>query len=133
VALLDGQVLPAQFEPKRIVAPDVQALLHRVEVLPAADLTARFPSEHACRVRLHLVGGAILAVEKSDYEGFVTRPMGWEGARKKFEQLVAGRVEPRLATELAETVRTLDELETRHLTALLARADARETTKGAVR
>jgi 2-methylcitrate dehydratase len=133
VALIDGQVLPEQFAPERIVAPDVQALLRRVEVRPAADLTARFPTEHACRVRLHLAGGAILATEKSDYEGFVTRPMGWERTREKFEQLVAGRVEPRLTAELAETVRGLDQLETRDLTALLARAGARKTTKGAVR
>jgi 2-methylcitrate dehydratase len=133
VALIDGQVLPEQFAPERIVAPDVQALLRRVEVRPAADLTARFPAEHACRVRLHLAGGAILTIEKSDYEGFVTRPMGWERAREKFEQLVAGRVDPSLAGELAETVRGLDELETRDLTAVLARAGARETTKGAIR
>jgi len=133
VALIDGQVLPEQFAPERIVAPDVQALLRRVEVRPAADLTARFPAEHACRVRLHLADGAILAIEKSDYEGFVTRPMGWERAREKFEQLVVGRVDPSLAGELAETVRGLDELETRDLTAVLARAGARETTKGAVR
>jgi 2-methylcitrate dehydratase len=133
VALLDGQVLPEQFAPERIVAPDVQALLRRVEVRPAADLTARFPTEHACRLRLHLAGGTTLAAEKSDYEGFITRPMSWERAREKFERLVAGRVEPRLAAELAETVRTLDELETRDLTMVLARAGARETTKGAVR
>jgi 2-methylcitrate dehydratase len=131
VALIDGQVLPEQFAPERIVAPDVQALLRRVEVRPAADLTARFPSEHACRLRLRLVGGAILAAEKSDYEGFVTRQMGWDRAREKFERLVAGRIEPRLATELAQTVREFDELETRDLTTLLVRAGARETTKGA--
>jgi hypothetical protein len=59
--------------------------------------------------------------------------MSWERAKEKFERLVAGRVEPRLAAELAETVRVLDELETRDLTTLLARAGAGETTKGAVR
>ena len=32
VALLDGQVLPEQFRPERIAAPDVQELLRRVEV-----------------------------------------------------------------------------------------------------
>ena len=57
VALLDGQVLPEQFAPERIVRPDVQALLRRVDVRPAADLSARFPDEHACRLRLHLPTG----------------------------------------------------------------------------
>jgi 2-methylcitrate dehydratase len=133
VALLDGQVMPAQFTPERILRPDVQQRLRRVEVRPAADLTARFPAQHACRLRLRLAGGVTLAAEKSDYHGFVTRPMSWERARQKFEGLAAEAVEPELAAELAETVSALDELKTRDLTAILARAGARETTKGAVR
>jgi 2-methylcitrate dehydratase len=133
VALLDGQVLPEQFAPERIVAADVQKLLRRVDVRPAADLSARFPAEHACRLRVHLAGGATLAAERSDYEGFLTRPMSWERAREKFERLTAQAVEPELAAELADAVATLEELETRDLTALLARAGERETTKGAVR
>src|SRR4029078_4120168 len=78
VALLDGQVLPEQYAPERIAAADVQALLHRVEVRPAGDLSARFPAQHACRLRLALDDGTVLAAEKHDYEGFLTRPMSWE-------------------------------------------------------
>jgi 2-methylcitrate dehydratase len=127
VALLDGQVLPEQFTPERIVRPDVQELLRRVEVRPAADLSARFPAEHACRLRLQLVDGTTLAAERSDYEGFLTRPMSWEQARGKFERLAEGRAEPELASNLTATVESLDELETRDLTALLAQAGRRET------
>jgi 2-methylcitrate dehydratase len=130
VALLDGQVLPEQFAPERIVQPDVQALLRRVDVRPAADLSARFPAEHACRLRLHLAHGARLAAEKSDYEGFVNRPMSWERAHQKFERLATGWAEPGLATELANAVGALDELETHDLTALLASA---ATTTGGLR
>jgi 2-methylcitrate dehydratase len=133
VALLDGQVMPEQFTAERIVRADVQALLQRVDVRSAADLSARFPAEHACRLRLRLTGGAILAAEKRDYEGFLTRPMSWEGAQRKFERLASGSVEPGLAAELAETVWALDELETRDLTTLLARTGARNATEGAVR
>ena len=133
VALLDGQVLPGQFAPERIVAADVQELLRRVEIRPAVDLSARFPAEHACRLRVHLDGGATLAAERSGYEGFLTRPMSWERAREKFERLAADRVKPELATDLAGTVAGLDECETRDLTTLLARAGATETTEGAVR
>jgi 2-methylcitrate dehydratase len=133
VALLDGQVMPEQFAPERILRSDVQELLRRVEVRPAADLTARFPAEHACRLRLRLADGITLAAEKSDYHGFVTRPMSWERARQKFERLAADAVEPELAAELAEALWALDELETRDLTAILARAGARATTEGALR
>ncbi|HEU5363296.1 MAG TPA: MmgE/PrpD family protein [Gaiellaceae bacterium] len=133
VALLDGQVLPEQYAPERIVAPDVQALLRRVEVRPADDLSARFPEEHACRLRLVLDDGVVLATAKSDYEGFLTRPMSWQRAREKFERLAAATVEAEHAAELADAVAALDELETRDLTALLARAGMRVLTKGAAR
>jgi 2-methylcitrate dehydratase len=132
VALIDGQVMPEQFAPDRIVRPDVQKLLRRVEVWPAADLSARFPAEHASRLRLHLIGGVTLAAEKADYEGFLTRPMSWERALEKFERLAEGKIAAKLATELAEVIADLDELDTRDLTTLLARAGTRETTKGAV-
>ena len=132
VALLDGQVMPEQFAPERIVRPDVQKLLRRVEVHPAADLSARFPAEHACRVRVQLLGGRILAAEKSDYEGFLTRPMSWERARHKFERLAEPRVGGELLAELAGVVADLDELKTRDLTSLLQRAGAPELTKGEV-
>jgi len=124
VALLDGEVMPAQFESGRILKADVQALLQRVEVRPAANLTARFPAEHACRVRVHLASGQTLAAEKSDYEGFLTRPMSWQRAKDKFDRLVAGRLEPHLALKLSETVAALDDLQTADLTTLLARAGA---------
>jgi 2-methylcitrate dehydratase len=133
VALLDGQVLPEQYAPERIVAADVQALLRRVDVRPAHDLSARFPAEHACRLRLVLDDGTALTTEKSDYEGFLTRPMTWQRAREKFERLAAATVEPEHAAELADAVAALDELETRDLTALLAPVGARVMTKGAAR
>jgi 2-methylcitrate dehydratase len=133
VALLDGQVMPEQFASERIVRPDVQGLLRRVEVRPAADLTARFPAEHACRLRLHLANGTTLAADKADYAGFLTRPMSWEQAQEKFERLAAGAIEPEVAAALIAAVDTLDERETRDLTSLLARAAAHETTKGARR
>jgi 2-methylcitrate dehydratase len=131
VALLDGQVMPEQFTPERIHRTDVQALLRRVEVRPAADLTARFPAEHACRLRLQLAGGVTLAAEKSDYQGFATRPMSWEQARQKFERLATRSARPELAAELAEAVSGLEQLQTRELTGILSRARARQQ-EGAV-
>ena len=132
VALVDGQVLPEQFTPERITRRDVQELLARVEVRPAGDLTARFPAEHACRLRIHLADGTTLAAEKSDYEGFLTRPMSWSQAREKFERLSARALEPELAADLAGRVAELDALDTRDLCVPLSRAGEREM-KGATR
>lgn len=120
VALLDGQVMPEQYAPDRIDRADVQALVHHVRVRPAADLTARFPGEHPCRLHLHLKDGTTLAAAKSDYEGFLTRPMSFERAREKFERLAARAIEPQPAAELAGTVAALDELDARELAEALA-------------
>ena len=127
VALLDGQVMPEQFAPERIIAADVQDCCGGSRCGPAADLTARFPAEHACRLRLHLADGTTLAAEKSDYEGFLTRPMSWDGRGRSSSASPRDALEPELAAELAAAVAALDELETRDLTTLLARAgDARD-------
>ena len=120
VALLDGQVLPAQYAPERIAAADVQALIRRVGVRPAADLSARFPAEHACRLRIVLRDGRELTAEKADYLGFRTRPMGWDDALAKFELLAGGRA----PAGLAEAVERLEEVEAAELCALLERVRA---------
>jgi len=120
VALLDGQVLPEQFTPERITAPDVQNLLRRVQVRAADDLSARFPAEHACRLQLVLGDGTVLAAEKRDYEGFLTRPMSWQRAREKFERLADAAAGSELAAELADAIAALDELDARDLTGVLA-------------
>src|ERR1700727_2798675 len=43
VALLDGDVMPAQFQPARIARADVQTLLTKVSVRPNQEYTAEYP------------------------------------------------------------------------------------------
>ncbi len=133
VALLDGQVMPEQFAPERITRPDVQGLLQRVAVRPAADLSARFPSQHACRLRLHLADGSVLDAKKDDYEGFLTRPMGWEAVAAKFERLTDRHLSGDVQAEILKAVHGLDEIEVTDLTELLAHADPRRGGKGVLR
>jgi 2-methylcitrate dehydratase len=121
VALLDGQVLPAQYEPERIARADIQHLLRRVEVRPAEDLTARFPREHACRVRIVCRDGRVLARERSDYLGFVTRPSGWPEVEDKFRRLAAPVAGIGLTDDIVQAVRGLDRQEIDELCRLLAR------------
>ncbi|MGH2992033.1 MAG: MmgE/PrpD family protein [Solirubrobacterales bacterium] len=120
VALLDGQVLPEQYLPERIAADDVQGLLRRVAVHPDSELSQRFPEQHSARLRLHLHDGRVLEREQHDYEGFHTRPMGWDAVEAKFERLAARHVESGLRTQIVDAVRHLDELQVDELTRLLA-------------
>jgi 2-methylcitrate dehydratase len=120
VALLDGQVLPEQYLPERIAADDVQELLRRVEVRPDPDLSRRFPEQHSARVRVRLRDGRTLEREQHDYEGFYTRPMGWEAVAAKFDRLAAAHLDPGRRAQIRDAVGELDELRVDELTRLLA-------------
>ncbi|WP_376797042.1 MmgE/PrpD family protein [Thermogemmatispora sp.] len=120
VALLDGKVTPEQYRPERIAASDVQTLLRKVEVRPADDLSARFPAEMPCRIRILLTDGRRYDLEIADYPGFYSRPLSWEQALEKFESLAAPYTDGELRRAIAETVQHLDEVPVRQLTALLA-------------
>src|SRR5262249_51459901 len=112
-AIIDGELMPAQYAPDRIVRDDVQSLLRRVVVRPSARYSDRFPAEHACKVTVMLKNGRTLESERHDYEGFHTRPMSWEAALQKFRALAGER------PQIAEAVANLDCLQVRDLTRLL--------------
>lgn len=120
VALLDGDVTPAQYAPERIGAPDVQELLARVEVREDPELSRRFPQSEPCRVRIHLRDGRTLEREQPDYLGYPSRPMGWGDVRGKFERLATGIAGPRRVERIAETVERLEEASAADLAAVLA-------------
>ena len=120
VALLDGQVMPEQYLPERIVAADVQELLRRVEVRPDPDLSKRFPEKHSARVTLHMRDGRRLELEQHDYEGFHTRPMGWDAVASKFDRLAASHVGPELRARIRAAAADLEQLQVEDLTRLLA-------------
>ena len=125
VALLDGEVYPAQYAPERISADDVQGLLRKVEVRPAGDLSERFPREMPCRIRVSLGGGRTLEREKRDYEGFSTRPISWERATEKFERLAAPYADGNLRDSIAYAVRHVEDVEVKELAEPLGKVGTR--------
>ena len=120
VALLDGEVTPAQYTPERIARADVQALLRKVSVRPDDALSQRFPAEMPCRLRIFLTGGQVLHLEQQDYAGFSTWPLTWEQAEAKFERLAAPYTERWLRQAIAEAVAHLETIDVSQLTELLA-------------
>ena len=119
VAILDGQVMPEQYHPDRIVREDVQNLLRKVVIRPREDYSRRFPSEMPCYLLVRLKNRRVFEKEKRDYEGFFTRPMGWEKAEAKFDRLSAPYVEKPLRKEIVEAVANLENLYVTDLTKLL--------------
>ncbi|NLG98860.1 MAG: MmgE/PrpD family protein [Chloroflexi bacterium] len=105
VALLDGAIGPAQYEQRRIMMSDVQGLMQRVRVTHEPAFSRRFPLEMPCRLTVTLKDGQVFTLEKSDYQGFFTRPMTWQQVQDKFNQLsepYAGRPARQAVIEAVE-------------------------------
>ncbi|HKD75780.1 MAG TPA: MmgE/PrpD family protein, partial [Ktedonobacterales bacterium] len=115
VALLDGEVTPAQYAPERIVRDDVQQLLRRVIIRPDESLSRRFPAEMPCRVEIALADGETLRVEKQDFAGFYTRPLTWEQAVAKFTRLAAPFAGESQRAAIVEAVAHLESTDMKHL------------------
>lgn len=121
VALLDGQVTPRQYDSSRIVREDVQTLLRKIAVRPVERYSERFPDEMPCQLRILLKDGQQLTVDKSDYEGFYTHPLGWNKAVDKFTTLAETHADAPLSRQISGAIASLDRLRVSDLTQLLAR------------
>lgn len=121
VALLDGQVQPAQYEPDRIRRADVQQLLTKISAHPDAGFSARFPTEMPSRVEVQLTDGTILSASRASYRGFFTDPLDRADAMAKFRTLVTPFTGPQLRDQIAEVIFDLDARPVTDLTALLGR------------
>jgi 2-methylcitrate dehydratase len=120
VALLDGRVWPEQYLPARIQKADVQELLQKIEVTPSESYSRKFPRKMPGRLKIHLQDGRILEIEKEDYHGFHTRPMNWQAACRKFEQLALPFTDRGLRSTIMDTVHNLERHSVGDLTRLLA-------------
>src|SRR6266446_8468458 len=74
VALLDGNVMPAQFKPERIIKPDVQNLLKKVSVRPNHEYTEQYPKKMPTKIVVRLEDGKIIEHEVQEYAGLASHP-----------------------------------------------------------
>ena len=119
VALLDGEVTPAQYAANRIRRTDVQDLLRKVSVRPSSEFSARFPQEVACAINVHLTGGTILHNVRHDYPGYFTSPLPWDAVEEKFHRLADPHADRALRDEIVSAVGNLDQIQISELTQLL--------------
>ena len=122
VALLDDQVLPAQYDQDRIEAGDVQSLLQKVRVNEEPAYSDRFPDHMVCDVRIH-ADGKVYETHKEDYEGFHTRPMSWDTVSEKFTRLAEPYTDAALRSDIIGAVQTLETIPATDLFALLAEVE----------
>jgi len=131
VALLDGDVMPAQFKPDRIIKPDVQGLLKKVSVRPNHDYTDLYPRKMPAKITIRLADGQVINHEVQDYPGLASHPFTWEDSVEKFDRLVDGRVDIGLSREIKDAVRSLENIQVRDLTKLLSSVKAESMSDAA--
>lgn len=119
-AILDGDVMPAQYEPDRIRKEDVQNLLKRASVTANPAYSQRFPGEMPCQIRIVLRDGRALVKESRDYPGFVSQPMSWKIASQKFNRLAAAYASEAERKAITNAVADLEKTRVRDLLRLLA-------------
>jgi 2-methylcitrate dehydratase len=121
VALLDGDVMPAQFKPDRIIKPDVQGLLKKVSVRPNHEYTDEYPGKMPAKITVRLQDGRVIEHEVQHYPGLASHPFTWEDSVEKFDRLVADRADEGLCREIKDAVRSLENIQVRDLVKLLNR------------
>lgn len=120
--LLDGNVLPAQYLQERIRKEDIQELLQKVQVNEKKNYSDRFPQEMANDITIKFKDGTELKTEKTDYEGFTSRPASWEVIIAKFNNLAAPFVEEDLRKEIISIVQNIEDFDIKDLMQLLEKA-----------
>ena len=121
LVLLDGQLNPEQYEPARIVANDVQALMKKVEITPSDEFSDRFPEHMPADLEVTLNDGSVFTASQDSYLGFHDNPLDWENARKKFDALVTPFTGEALREEIATIIHELDTRQVSDLTAALTK------------
>ena len=116
VALLDGDVQPAQLELGRIAKPDVRNLLQKVTIRPDPEFTARYPAEIPSRVTVRLENGEWFTHEVSAYPGAPTRPFAWNEIEAKFDKLATDHTTAKSRRNIKDAVRSLEDIQVSDLT-----------------
>jgi 2-methylcitrate dehydratase len=121
VALLDGDVQPAQFKPDRIIKADVQGLLKKVSVRAKHEYTDEYPEKMPAKITVRLQDGKVIEHEVQDYPGLASHPFTWDQSVEKFDRLVAGRADDTIRRQIKDAVRSLESIQVSDLMQLLGR------------
>ena len=123
-ALLDGNVLPQQYEQERILKEDIQSLLKKIEVYEKKEYSDRFPNEEACDITIYFKNGGKITKSKCDYEGFHSRPASWDFICQKFNNLSKNYTDEKLRNEIILMIQNFENHSVKELMTLLSKVNS---------
>lgn len=113
---IDGELSDDQYDPERIRSDDVQSLLKRIHIHEDPEQTVRYENgEMPAVIRVQTTDGGEYEIEKPYFEGHPETPMSWDQLAEKFATLAEGVYLPEEQDRIIDTVRTLEEHDTRDL------------------
>ncbi|MBB3007324.1 MmgE/PrpD family protein [Cupriavidus alkaliphilus] len=90
VALLDGEVLPAQFAAGRLSDPEIVGLANAIEIVRDPELDALYPASFCGWVELQSRSGVPLREDQTNPSGSAENPVRTHSIQQKFRALTAG-------------------------------------------
>jgi 2-methylcitrate dehydratase len=111
VAIADGEVTLAQFDPKRFTDPFLLDLVHKVKVHRDAELSKRYPRGIPNRITVTLKDGRQLVKEVEFPRGHAENRMTDEEVEHKFRTLVVPRYGQAVAKRVLAACWKLEKLE----------------------
>jgi 2-methylcitrate dehydratase len=111
VALVDGRLTPASFEPERYLDKTLRPLMNRIRVSENAEFTRRFPGELVSEIAVTTRSGQRL-VERADYpKGHAKNPMSDADVESKFRDLTTGVLAPDQVNAALQAARALENVQ----------------------
>jgi 2-methylcitrate dehydratase len=111
VALADGAVTLAQFEPGRFSDPALLDLVAKIKVHRDAELNKRYPAGIPNRLTIALANGKRLVKEVEFPRGHARNPMTDTEVEEKFHRLVEPRYGKKRASQILKACWELDRLQ----------------------
>ena len=109
-AIVDRQVTPAQFTPRKLRDPQIREQLRKVEVVADPEIEKAFPALQKVKVRIDTVDGASYHKELDYPKGDPRNPLTDTEIEAKFKALADGVLKPARQAELIDRVWDLQKL-----------------------
>ena len=111
LALTDGALTPAGFDPRRIRDPLLRPLMRKVEVSEDPEATRNYPAQQRARMEVDLRSGRRLTRAVDYPKGHSRNPLSDSELERKFLGLTSDVLSPSRQASLLERLWRFDELE----------------------
>ena len=109
IALRDGRITPASFEPERYLDPSLRPVMSRIRVAESPEFTRRFPQELRSQIDVTTRSGQRFT-ERAEYpKGHARNPMTDADVESKFRDLAGDALGAERASAALRTLWRLDE------------------------